>query len=138
MIGMLEKRRARKQEKKGRAQFDESYYLASQWQLIRRKFFKHKLAILGMVVLGMLYFMALLCEFIAPYNPDTYDVKEVSLAEAVRVICEQPPAPLQRFWSGEKKVDPDLETIVGKALDKDVDRRYASAAALAEDDNHDG
>jgi len=62
-----------------------------------------------------------------------YDVKEVSLAEAVRVICEQPPAPLQRFWSGEKKVDPDLETIVGKALEKEADRRYASAAALAED-----
>jgi len=62
-----------------------------------------------------------------------YDVKDVSLAEAVRVICEQAPALLRHFWSGDRKLDPDLETIVGKALDKDVDRRYASAAALAED-----
>ena len=29
--------------------------------------------------------------------------------------------------------DPDIETIVGKALEKDADRRYASASALSED-----
>ena len=62
-----------------------------------------------------------------------YDVRDVSLAEAVRVICEQRPAPLRQSWSGSRKPDPDLETIVGKALEKDADRRYASAAALSED-----
>jgi len=62
-----------------------------------------------------------------------YDVKDVSLAEALRVVCEQPPAPLQQSWSGGGKIDPDLETIVAMALEKDADRRYASAAALSED-----
>ncbi len=62
-----------------------------------------------------------------------YDVLKKSLAEAVRVICEEPPRPLGRTWSGVRKLDPDIETIVGKALEKEADRRYASAAALSDD-----
>ena len=45
--------------------FDESYFVASQWQLMRRKFVRHKLAIVGLVVLGMLYFAAIFAEFFA-------------------------------------------------------------------------
>ena len=44
---------------------NESYYLASQWELIRRKFVRHKLAIAGLVVLGLLYLVALFSEFFA-------------------------------------------------------------------------
>jgi WD40 repeat protein/tRNA A-37 threonylcarbamoyl transferase component Bud32 len=62
-----------------------------------------------------------------------YDVLKKSLAEAVRVICEERPRALKETWSGVRKLDPDVETIVGRALEKDVDRRYASAAALSED-----
>ena len=57
----------------------------------------------------------------------------VGLLEAVRVICEEPPRPLRDSWSGAVRLDSDIETIVGKALEKDALRRYASAAALAED-----
>jgi hypothetical protein len=35
--------------------------------------------------------------------------------------------------SALRRLDPDVETIVGKALEKDAERRYASAAALSED-----
>ena len=50
--------------------FDEQkYYAASQWQLIGRKFRRHKLASVGLVVLGILYFCAIFCEFLAPYSP---------------------------------------------------------------------
>lgn len=50
--------------------FDEQrYYAASQWQLIWRKFRKHKLAIVGLVILTLLYAGALFCEFLAPYHP---------------------------------------------------------------------
>ncbi len=63
--------------KKDDATLQEQYYLASQWQLMRRKFFRHKLAIIGMVVLGILYGLALLCEFMAPYTAEHYNVKEV-------------------------------------------------------------
>jgi WD40 repeat protein/tRNA A-37 threonylcarbamoyl transferase component Bud32 len=62
-----------------------------------------------------------------------YDVFKKSLVEAVRVICEETPTPLTQSWTGARKLDPDVETIVGKALEKEADRRYASAAALASD-----
>ncbi len=56
-----------------------------------------------------------------------------SLVAALRAICEQPPKPLQQSFRGGYRIDSDLQTIVGKALEKDPDRRYASADALAED-----
>ncbi|HEX6852634.1 MAG TPA: protein kinase [Candidatus Polarisedimenticolaceae bacterium] len=62
-----------------------------------------------------------------------YDTRSPSLVEAVRVICEEPPRPLRAAWSGIRRVDPDLQTIVDKALEKDAERRYASAAGLAGD-----
>ena len=62
-----------------------------------------------------------------------YDVGRMSLVEAVWVICEERPRPLQQSWSGVHRLDPDIDTIVGKALEKQVEQRYASAAALSED-----
>jgi hypothetical protein len=62
-----------------------------------------------------------------------YDTQQTSLIEAVRVIHEEPPKPLRQAWTGKGKVDEDLETIVGKALEKDAGDRYGSAAALSED-----
>lgn len=50
----------------------EAYYAASQWQLMGRKFRKHKLARIAMVVLGLLYLQALLGQFIAPQGLTTY------------------------------------------------------------------
>ncbi len=50
---------------------EERYYLAGQAQLIWMKFRKHKLAIVAMVVLGLLYLVVLTAEFVAPYNPTT-------------------------------------------------------------------
>ena len=47
---------------------EERYYLASQWQLMWRKFRKHKLALFGGGVLIVLYVTALFCEFFSPYN----------------------------------------------------------------------
>src|SRR6185436_8313505 len=61
------------------------------------------------------------------------ETQNISLVDAARVITEQAPAPLRQAWSGTRPPDADLQTIVGKALEKDVDRRYASASALAED-----
>ena len=43
----------------------ERYYLASQWTLMRRRFTRHRLAIIGLAVLGVLYFVALFAEFFA-------------------------------------------------------------------------
>ena len=47
---------------------EESYYLATQWQLMRRRFRAHKLALIGASVLIVLYLTTLLGEFFAPYD----------------------------------------------------------------------
>ena len=55
------------------------------------------------------------------------------LYRASLLICETQPKSLSQSVSGRRKLDPDIETIVGKALEKDAERRYPSAAALSED-----
>ncbi len=73
----------------------------------------------------------ILYEMLAGILP--YDVSPAAIAEAIRVICEDQPKPLRTTFHGTRRLDADLETIVGKALEKEADRRYASAAAMAED-----
>lgn len=48
---------------------EEKYFTASQWQLIWWKFRKHRLAILGGLIVALFYLVALICEIIAPYHP---------------------------------------------------------------------
>lgn len=59
-----------------------------------------------------------------------YELASRTLHEAVRIICETEPTPLER-------VDPtlrgDLATITDKALQKEPDRRYSTAAELSAD-----
>lgn len=45
----------------------ESYYTATQLQLMWWKFRRHRMAILGTFVLGIFIFIMLFCEFLAPY-----------------------------------------------------------------------
>ncbi|MFN8588150.1 MAG: tetratricopeptide repeat protein [Candidatus Eisenbacteria bacterium] len=73
----------------------------------------------------------ILYEMIAGERP--YRVSGTGLLEAMRVISEQEPKPLRDTPSGVARVDGDLQAIVFKALAKEPERRYSSAAALAED-----
>ena len=59
-----------------------------------------------------------------------HDVKTATLGEAVRVVCETDPRPLGRVAPSCRG---DLEHIVGKALEKEPERRYQSAAAFGDD-----
>src|SRR5262249_48734657 len=59
-----------------------------------------------------------------------FELENRPLAEAARLILEEE-AP--RLGSLNPEMRGDLETIVAKALAKDVTRRYASAADLAAD-----
>ncbi len=47
---------------------EETYYIVSQWQLMWRKFRKHKLAIFGSTLLVIFYVVAIFCEFFSPYD----------------------------------------------------------------------
>ena len=46
---------------------------ATQWQLMRWKFSRHRLAVASLVVLGLLYVCVLFAEFVAPYDPRHHD-----------------------------------------------------------------
>lgn len=52
---------------------DESYYFASQWQLMWRKFHRHKLAQISIFILGVLYIGVLFAGFISPQQLTSYD-----------------------------------------------------------------
>ncbi|HEX5044591.1 MAG TPA: serine/threonine-protein kinase [Candidatus Polarisedimenticolaceae bacterium] len=56
-----------------------------------------------------------------------------TIVDALRVISTEPPLPLRTRWRGGFRLDEDLDTIVGKALQTDADQRYATAAALSDD-----
>ncbi len=48
----------------------EKTYVAPPWKLMWWRFRKHKLALFSTVVLIVFYFVAIFCEFVAPYDPD--------------------------------------------------------------------
>jgi len=62
-----------------------------------------------------------------------YEVRGLPFVEAVQAIESQPPRPIRQTSTGERRFDSDIETIVLKALEKDPDRRYGSAAEFADD-----
>ena len=62
-----------------------------------------------------------------------YEIRTSSLMGVLKIIIDEPPRPLQQAFRGGYRLDPDLWTITEKALEKDPDRRYPSADALAED-----
>lgn len=62
-----------------------------------------------------------------------YDLTDKSIADAALTIREGEPTRLSRL---DRTLRGDLETIVYKAMAKEPDRRYDSAAALAQDLRH--
>ena len=53
----------------------EKVYTASQWQLVRWRFVRHKAAIVSLIVLVCFYGIAVFCEFIAPHDPIRNDIR---------------------------------------------------------------
>jgi peptide/nickel transport system permease protein len=52
--------------------------LASQWQLMWWKFVRHRMAVVGLAILGLFLLMVLFAEFIGPYPPGQRDTKYVA------------------------------------------------------------
>jgi peptide/nickel transport system permease protein len=50
------------------AEAGETFYTASQWQLMWWKFRKHRIAVLAIVVLTIMYFFAITADLFAPYD----------------------------------------------------------------------
>lgn len=49
---------------------DEKIYVASYWKLMWWRFLRHRMAVIGAVIVILLYFTAIFAEFVAPYNPE--------------------------------------------------------------------
>ena len=64
---------------------------ASQWQLIRWRFLKHRMAVIALGVLVLLYLCALFAEFVSPYNPRSINSK----------YTHAPPQRIRIFYSGK-------------------------------------
>ncbi len=62
MLGQLRLRRPANAPE-GKVVHDDSYYVASQWQLMWRKFRRHKLALIGGSVIAAFYFIAIFADF---------------------------------------------------------------------------
>ena len=61
---------------------EERYFIASQRQLIWRKFRKHRMAVIAGVVLLLAYLVALTYEFCAPYGSLTQHAGFVQIGRA--------------------------------------------------------
>jgi len=54
-------------------------YTSSQWQLMWIKFKKHRLALVGGIVVFLFYLVAIFAEFFAPYDPSFRDMSRISV-----------------------------------------------------------
>ena len=55
----------------GGEEADESFYYATQWQLIRVRFLRHRLAFISLILLTLLYFVTIFANFFTPYGKGT-------------------------------------------------------------------
>ncbi len=62
-----------------------------------------------------------------------YELKEITTAEMVRVICEEPPRKPGNEDGTSRRLDSDLVAILQKALRKEPRERYLTAEQLAAD-----
>ncbi|MDE2635870.1 MAG: ABC transporter permease [Chloroflexota bacterium] len=121
MLRRLDSRRAKaNQQTDG---IDEGYYLASQWQLIWRKFRRHRLAMLSALVIIFLYSLAVFAEF---YSVNDYHKRHVKYAKApphtVRFIDEEGNFHLNPFiYDMTQKLDMDT---LKRIYTEDRSKRY--------------
>lgn len=52
---------------------EEDLSVATQWQLIRWKFIRHRVAVASLVILAVFYLFAVSAEFLSPYDPTHHD-----------------------------------------------------------------
>ncbi len=92
---------------------DERYYVATQWQLMARKFSKHKLAGVSLWALAALYLIAFTYEFWAPYHEMTQNVDYASAPPSRLHILDTEGRLRGPFVYGMKK-EFDSETFTRK------------------------
>lgn len=90
----------------------EKYYVASQWQLMWRKFRKHKLAIASGVVLLLLYASAIFADFIAPYPKNQRSSYRYASPQALHFASSQHTGP--HVYGYKQRNDPRTLRIINE------------------------
>ena len=91
--------------------FEESYYLASQWKLIWRKFRKHQVAKASFAILGLLYLSAIFAGFVSPQQLTSYDSRYTNCPPTkIHFFDQEGRLHLRPFVYGIK-MERDLETM---------------------------
>lgn len=97
-------------KKKKNVSSEEAMYMETQWQLIVRKFKKHKLAMVGLITLAILYTLGIFSEFFATQDIAKRSTSAISMAPtAIHFVDEEGNFSLQPFVYG-KKQEEDPET----------------------------
>lgn len=113
----------RQKEKSASGDFNEAYYLASQRQLVWRKFRRHRLAMSSLVVIIFLYSLAIFAEF---YTINDYQQRHVAFAKApphaLRFVDEDGNFHLVPFIY-QLKQELDMETL-RRNYTEDRSKRY--------------
>jgi peptide/nickel transport system permease protein len=84
---------------------------ANQWELMWRRFKRHKLALFSLWFLVFMYLIAAFCEFVAPYSPDSRNVKYLwGAPQGLHFVHEEKGFSFVPFVYGYKRVkDPTNE-----------------------------
>jgi len=97
-------------------------YGLSQWQLMHRRFFRHRLAIIAILVLGIFYLGALFAPMISPYNPNKRFTTHVYAPPTQLQFFDENGFRFLPFIYGRKMVlDPDTWQRV---YQEDTSKRY--------------
>jgi peptide/nickel transport system permease protein len=106
-----------------RVSAEERYYLASQWQLMARKFRRHKLALVGSVLVAVLATSALFCEFFSTNDPAQEHVEFINAPPQRLRLSHEGRLQLAPFVYGLKRsID---ETTFRRIYVPDTGRRLA-------------
>ena len=111
---------------------EERLFVASQWQLIRWKFLRHRVAVAALIVLGMFYLGAFLAEFVAPYDGRLHDQERVlQPPQRLRFVDVDGRFHLRPFVYGlTQAIDP---VTYGKEYSVDPARRHPLALLVRGD-----
>ena len=101
---------------------EKKLFVASQWQLVRWKFLRHKLAVGALAVLAIFYFCAIFAEFVSPYDPVHYSVRHrYAPPQRIHFFDEEGYFHLRPFVYGLKL---ELDTVILRRSFEE-DRGYA-------------
>jgi peptide/nickel transport system permease protein len=100
----------------------ENYYFASQWQLMRKKLYKHKLARFSITILSILYFGVLFAPFLAPYNLVSYDPDTIDCPPTAIHIWDKEEGKITFPFVYGLKTERDPETYRKLYIDDETDK----------------